>query len=250
MKNYKILVLWITVFSFKNSVSQKEIPMHDQLKSERVIQAIEDKETILKVLFASKNLDWKNNEVLFRAFKTEALFEVWVKDKSLDKYILLKEYEVCKSSGIVGPKRKEGDLQVPEGFYYIDRFNSKSSFYLSLGLNYPNASDLILSDKQKPGGDIFIHGNCVTVGCLPMTDDKMKEIYLIALNAKLSGQEYIPIHIFPFKFNYLNKYIYFSKFQSFQYFWHNLEEEYNYFETNKNIRNFYVDEKGKYIFKN
>jgi murein L,D-transpeptidase YafK len=251
MKNYKLLILWIIVFIFKNSFTQNEISiMQNQLKSERVIESIKDKENYLVELFQSKNIDFPPSNVLFRAFKAEALLEVWVFDFFEKKYTLLKEYDICKSSGNFGPKRKEGDFQVPEGFYYIDRFNNQSSFYLSLGLNYPNDSDLILSDKQKPGNDIFIHGNCVTVGCLPMTDDKIKEIYLIALQAKLNGQEKIPVHIFPFNFNMLNIFLYKNKHPEHIDFWNNLEEEYIYFDCNKNVRKYYVDEKGKYIFKN
>ena len=110
-------------------------------------------------------------------------------------YTLIRIYKVAAASGELGPKRKEGDQQVPEGFYVIDRFNPQSAYHLSLGLNYPNASDKILSDKQKPGSDIFIHGNEVSIGCLAMTDDKIKEIYLLALDAKPNGP--IPVHIFP-----------------------------------------------------
>lgn len=111
-------------------------------------------------------------------------------------YKLIREYDVCQTSGQLGPKRKQGDRQIPEGYYHIDRFNPHSAFYLSLGLNYPNRSDRVLGN-QNPGGDIFIHGACVTIGCLPITDDKIKELYVFCVEARSSGQRTIPVTIFP-----------------------------------------------------
>jgi murein L,D-transpeptidase YafK len=110
---------------------------------------------------------------------------------------LLRVYRIAAASGGPGPKRREGDLQVPEGVYEVDRFNPQSHFYLSLGLNYPNKADRIFSDHAKPGGDIFIHGNCVTVGCMPLGDDAIDELYVVALDARAGGQGSIPVHVFP-----------------------------------------------------
>ena len=112
-------------------------------------------------------------------------------------------------------------------------------------MNYPNASDKILSDKDAPGSDIFIHGKCVTVGCLPMTDDKIKEIYLFAEFAKRSGQDKIPVHIFPFHLT--NKNISKSDIQH-QDFWRNLKDGYKYFETNHVVPSVQVDNQGKYLW--
>ena len=100
-----------------------------------------------------------------------------------------------------GAKRIQGDYQVPEGFYYINEFNPHSNYHLALGLNYPNASDKILSDSLRPGNGIYIHGSCVSVGCIPVTDQDIEEIYIIASAAKASGEDFIPVHIFPFRYN-------------------------------------------------
>ncbi len=86
---------------------------------------------------------------------------------------------------------------MPEGFYAIDRFNPNSAYYLSLGLNYPNAADRALGEPD-PGGDIFIHGGNVTIGCLPITNVGIAEVYLLAARARAGGQRAIPVHIFPF----------------------------------------------------
>jgi len=114
---------------------------------------------------------------------------------------LIEKYTVAGQSGALGPKLREGDGQVPEGFYKIDRFNPLSRFHLSLGLNYPNKRDKIVGDPERPGTDIFIHGNCVSIGCLAMTDPKIEEIYVLASEARKAGQAEIPVHIFPFRFD-------------------------------------------------
>ena len=122
---------------------------------------------------------------------------MWGKNEVDDHYQLIKDYKVCETSGTLGPKRRQGDAQIPEGFYHIDRFNPSSNFYLSLGINYPNKSDKILGVKNSLGGDIFIHGSCVTIGCLPITDSEIKELYVFCVEARNNGQQKIPVTIFP-----------------------------------------------------
>jgi len=103
-------------------------------------------------------------------------------------------------SGSLGPKRREGDLQVPEGVYNIDRFNPQSRFHLSLGLNYPNEVDLALGDPLSPGADIFIHGGCQSKGCVALTNMDIEEIYNIVLQVRKLGQGNIRVDLFPFRF--------------------------------------------------
>src|SRR6202012_3395384 len=93
------------------------------------------------------------------------------------EYKLIKTFRICAVPGSLGPKRAEGDHQMPEGYYFIEEFNYKSDYYLSLLLNYPNYSDKAMGSIVRLGGDIYIHGGCVTVGCMPMTNDGIKEIY-------------------------------------------------------------------------
>ena len=108
--------------------------------------------------------------MLFRAFKKEALLELWASEDAENSYALVHTYAICATSGVLGPKRKFGDIQVPEGFYELDWFNPQSNFFLSLHISYPNSADWILVSHANPGGDIFLHGNCVTIGCIPITD--------------------------------------------------------------------------------
>ncbi|MEN8249945.1 MAG: hypothetical protein ABFS32_13510, partial [Bacteroidota bacterium] len=157
----------------------------DQLRYSRVRNAYKQKGTLVDNLLKDKSIT--TPYIFLRIFKQEEVIEVWTREKSKEKYSLLKKYDFCSTSGELGPKRQSGDYQIPEGFYYIDRFNPSSNFYLSLGVNYPNASDRILGVKGSLGGDIFIHGDCVTIGCMPITDDKIMELYILAVEAKNNG---------------------------------------------------------------
>jgi murein L,D-transpeptidase YafK len=243
---------FIILIPFLSSCSSNSNNMDNNFSEyPRVRQAYGEKADKVKAFLADKSIDRSTLNIFIRAFKTEKIVEIWGKNATDEKYQLVTTYDICKNSGDLGPKRREGDYQVPEGFYYIDRFNPKSTYHLSLGLNYPNASDKILSDKDAPGSDIFIHGKCVTVGCLPMTDDKMNEIYLFAELAKRSGQEKIPVHIFPFKMTEANilKYGNMTKrYDSYIDFWENLKGGYDYFEENRVVPSVKVDGEGKYVW--
>lgn len=212
----------------------------------RVREAFSEKEYSIQEAFTSKGLIYPPSEVLLVSYKAEGELQLWVKES--DVYKLFKAYNVCKRSGDFGPKRKQGDRQVPEGVYHINVFNPSSSFHLSLGISYPNKSDRILSNASDLGGDIFIHGQCVTIGCLPMTDDIIKEIYVINTLAKGSGQSKIPIYLFPFKYNKLTEYIFYKEYPQHKTLWNNLKSEYFYFKDNSKLRNFSIDSYGNYNF--
>lgn len=221
----------------------------DQLKFPRVKGAYDRKEKQVRQLFEKLNIKMSESDIFIRAFKEEAILEVWAKNKGDDKFQLIKNYEVCSKSGTLGPKRKQGDFQVPEGFYYVDRFNPASNYHLSLGLNYPNQSDRILSDKHHPGGDIFIHGNCVTIGCLPLTDALIEELYIMAVEARSGGQNRIPVHIFPFKMSRENLRTFLTEQRiPLTGFWNNLAIGYEFFEKSKVLPRITVDPEGNYQY--
>ena len=146
-----------------------------QARSARVVAARAEKTETVRALFAAALVPYPPARLFLRAFKREQVLELWAGPKT-GSLTLVKTFPVCARSGTLGPKRRLGDLQVPEGAYRIDRFNATSNFYLSLGVDYPNASDRILGTPGRLGGDIFIHGDCVTIGCLPITDDLIKEL--------------------------------------------------------------------------
>ena len=237
----------ISLFLSLQQVSFKE----SQLKHSRVKSAYDGKERTVKEYFVSKKLDYSGFHLFIRAFKEEKLLEVWIKEKGTETYSLLTTYSFCTTSGMLGPKRKEGDLQIPEGVYQINHFNPLSTFHLSLGVSYPNASDKILSDSRHPGGAIYIHGNCVTLGCIPITDDRIKELYILAVEAKNNGQTEIPLHIFPARFD--DRVIAglkerFGNSPATIKFWENLKIVYDDFEQIKKLKRVRVNNQGEYFF--
>ena len=209
-----------------------------QLKYSRVRNAYKEKEVSISNLLIEKKLERDSFQIYIQAFKHEKQLEVWAKNTNDKKFTKLITYNICMLSGQLGPKRKMGDLQIPEGFYYISKFNPFSNFHLSLEINYPNLSDKILGHKTKPGGDIFIHGNCVTIGCIPITDDKIKEFYIFCIEAANNGQDKIPVHIYPAKLNNTNftnlttKYV--NEDDKIN-LWIDLKKSYDYFKTNKTL---------------
>ena len=166
-----------------------------QLEFPRVRRAWEGRAPRVASLFADVGVTAP--EVFFRVFKREQLLEVWARNRGQGTYTLLSTYPVCKLSGRLGPKRRQGDLQIPEGFYEIDLLNPQSSYHLSMRVNYPNPVDRARGVGGRLGGDIYIHGGCATIGCVPVTDQWIEELYLIAVQARDAGQEMIPVHLFP-----------------------------------------------------
>jgi murein L,D-transpeptidase YafK len=217
----------------------------------RPSDALRRKEDTLSKQFEAKHLKWPAKYIYIRSFKYDSQMEVWVKNEIKDPFRLFKTYKVCALAGSLGPKRMRDDYQVPEGFYYINEFNPKSTYYLSLGLNYPNASDRILSDTYQPGGDIYIHGSCVTVGCIPLTDNQIDELYILAAHAKDMGQDFIPVHIFPIRYNVKRSSNFLANLTKddteLKRFSSRLEGAFDYFEKYHQLPVVMVDQKGEYI---
>jgi murein L,D-transpeptidase YafK len=140
---------------------------------------------------------------------------------------------------------------VPEGFYYINEFNPNSKYHLSLGLNYPNASDKILSDSDRPGGSIYIHGNCVSVGCIALNNAAIEELYVLTARAKTSGQDFIPVHVFPVKYNVRKSIEYLAESTinnpPIQKFAIKLKEAFDFFEEKKQLPVIMVNRVGEYV---
>ncbi len=222
----------------------------DQKRYSRVRTAYSEKEQIVKTILEKNTIRISELQVYIRAFKMEKELELWGKNEGESKFKLIKTYEICRTSGTVGPKRKQGDLQIPEGFYHIDRFNPSSNFYLSLGINYPNKSDRVLGDKTNPGGDIFIHGACVTIGCIPLTDDIIKELYVFCVEAKNNGQNKIPMAIFPTKLTDANLHWLKSKYHNNQEklnLWTDIKKGFDHFEYSKTLPSYSVQANGRYL---
>jgi murein L,D-transpeptidase YafK len=147
-------------------------------------------------LLEQKNMP-KDSPILVRIFKEESELEVW-KEDTTGRYELVKVYPICRWSGDLGPKVKEGDRQAPEGFYDITPglMNPNSSYYLAINIGFPNAFD---KANNRSGAFLMIHGDCSSRGCYAMTDEQIGEIYSLAREAFLGGQKAFQIQAYPFR---------------------------------------------------
>jgi len=247
----RIIAAVLLMCSVSVAAQAQQSFLENQKLFPKVGVAYREKEEALKKEFEKKGLTYPAKYIFLRSFKLDSELEIWVKNSASDTFRLFKSYRVCTLSGKMGPKRKEGDRQVPEGFYYINDFNPNSNYHLSLGLNYPNYSDKILSDAKKPGGEIYIHGSCLTIGCIPLTDEFIEEVYILAVNAKNAGQDFIPVHVYPVKFGNTRSMDYLGGVSltdnSSQQFWVELKTAYDYFEKHHRLPVVLVDNKGKYV---
>jgi murein L,D-transpeptidase YafK len=215
------------------------------LKTDRVAAARKARGATIRQRFADAGLAYPPREIFFRAFKREMELELWARDKD-EPFRKVTAFAVTAPSGGPGPKRREGDLQVPEGCYVINVFNPKSRFHLSLGLNYPNASDRVLSDRAKPGGEIYIHGGAASIGCLPLGDPAIEEVYLAALDARARGQSEIPVHIFPARMTGAGWKEFVEQKPEYRAFWSDLQPIHDAFEQTQRVPRFTVAADGRY----
>lgn len=222
-----------------------------QLQNERVLDARVETRFQIKRLFHEKGIRYPAAEVFLRIFKRERTLELWVRPDGDESFTMLKQYPVCALAGELGPKRMQGDAQVPEGFYAIDFFNPVSDYHLSLHLDYPNQRDRLSSAAATDlGGEIFIHGGCNSEGCLALTDDGIKELYWVAVEARAVGQHSIPVHIFPARLedeDLRNLQNVFSERPELGAFWQSLKPGYDFFEQNRRMPAVTVDASGNYL---
>jgi murein L,D-transpeptidase YafK len=202
----------------------------------------------VKALFAKADVPYPPPQLYVRVFKAQDVLEVWA-GKANAPLTLIKSYPVCARSGGLGPKRMMGDMQVPEGFYEIDRFNPHSAYHLSLGLNYPNASDRARSTAKALGGDIFIHGDCVTIGCVPLEDGPVEEVFVTALDTRNAGLRHIPVHVFPARLDAagLDQLKAGNPPPDVWLLWNELAAGYRAFEETRRLPKVRVDKTGKYV---
>ncbi len=245
----RLVVFLFFIANLSTTEAQSGGPLSQRL-TPKLGNAFRQKTDTLKKQFAAKHLGWPFKQMYIRSFKYDSQLEVWVRGGSNEPYKLFKTYNICALSGALGPKRIEGDYQVPEGFYYINEFKPNSNYHLALGLNYPNASDRLLSDSAKPGNDIYIHGSCVTVGCIPIQNAQIEELYLLATYANEQGQDFIPVHIFPVRYNVERSNDFLTKESKgdpeYQRFCERLKEVFDIFEQTKRIPLISINKKGEY----
>jgi len=202
----------------------------------RVREAYYAKEKIITKTLTEHSISRDSLRIYLRVFKTEKKIELWAKNVCDTVFVKIKELPICEMSGSVGPKRRYRDLQVPEGFYRISDLNPYSKYYLSMEINYPNASDSIRGVHGRLGNEIFIHGDCISSGCIAITDDKIKELFVYCVEAYKSGQEEIGMTIFPARLdsvNYSNLTSSYSKNKDKISLWADLKKSYDLFDLTK-----------------
>jgi murein L,D-transpeptidase YafK len=191
---------------------------------------------------AEKDMDLQS-PMLVRLFKQEAELEVWKQDRS-GRFALLKTYPICRWSGDLGPKVREGDRQAPEGFYSISpaQMNPQSAYYLSFNTGYPNAYDRSLGHT---GSELMVHGDCSSRGCYAMTDEQIAEIYSLGRESFFGGQRSFQFEAFPFRMTPVNM----AKHRNNPNmpFWKMIKEGYDHFEVTRQEPKVDFCEK-KYVF--
>jgi murein L,D-transpeptidase YafK len=192
--------------------------------------------------FEAKHMD-KDSPILVRLFKEESEMEVWKKNRD-GEFALLKTYPICRWSGDLGPKKKEGDRQAPEGFYTITpgQMNPASNYYLAFNTGYPNAYDRAWG---YTGAELMVHGDCSSRGCYAMTDEQIQEIYALGRESFFGGQRAFQMQAFPFRMTALNM----AKHRNNPNFafWKMIKDGYDHFEATHQEPKVAVCEK-RYVF--
>jgi len=249
----KIVNIYLLMFyaSILNGLAQPGFEIkHMNFPRFRNASKIRDAE-IIGNLKAHK-LDEKKFRMLIMASKQEGKLIIFAGPNDANAPMeQIRSFDICAGSGEPGPKNMEGDDQVPEGFYHINRFNPESHYHLALEVSYPNEADLKRSKSKKPGGEIMIHGSCVTIGCLPMTNKGIEEIYLYAVKARNNGQIEIPVYIFPAwpdKEQFINLIQENTDSPELLNFWKNLAMGYRMFQEKKKPLRYSISPSGTYLF--
>jgi murein L,D-transpeptidase YafK len=182
----------------------------------------------LQAAMAEKGMT-PSDPIFVRVFKKESEFEIWKRDKS-GQFALLKTWPMCRWSGQLGPKKREGDRQAPEGIYTVtpDLMNPRSQYHLSFNLGYPNALE---ASQGFTGSALMVHGACTSAGCFAMTDAGMSEIYALAREAFSGGQKSFQVHSLPFRMTAEN--LARHRANPNMPFWRNLKEGTDHFEVTK-----------------
>jgi murein L,D-transpeptidase YafK len=192
---------------------------------------------------ASESVDTKaTSPVLIRIFKQSNELELWRKN-SKGYYVLVNTFTVCAYSGDLGPKKKQGDRQAPEGFYTIgaSQLNYHSIRFLSLDTGFPNAYD---RSHKSTGSSLMIHGGCDSAGCYAIEDAPMQDLFAAVRDALHAGQKSVQLHVYPFRMSAINMLV--NQDNQHDDFWHQLKQGYDKFDLTRQELNVTVVNK-RYI---
>ena len=247
-KFFNTALLVSLLFGFTRfSTAQADLKTRN-MKSQKVKAAYKKHWEGLRKNIASKGVSDQNFDFYIRVFKQEKKLEAWVKSSSTNnRYVLLRTYDVCASSGVLGPKRRQGDGQVPEGFYKIELLNPYCNYHLGMLVSYPNKSDIIKKTAPDAGNEIMIHGKCCTIGCIPMQDEPAEELYILCLEA-MNRNRTVRCDIFPCRMSEQNmETIAKTNIPENKLFWKSIKPGYDFFELNHSLPKISITKKGEYL---
>jgi murein L,D-transpeptidase YafK len=216
----------------------------DASPAARVALARSDKLATVQALFAERGVTFPPAELLLRGYKHERELEVWASSEPGAPLSHVTTFGVCAASGLLGPKRREGDRQVPEGYYTIEFLHAASDYYLALKVSYPNASDRLLGHPTQPGSDIMIHGRCASIGCLALGDERIQELWVMSEALRVRP---IHVHFLPARDRALLHDD--PAFADQQSFWENLYQGQELFERTRRPPVVTVERDGRYAFR-
>lgn len=229
----KRLIWGLALMGFVSSCAQ------DSYRSARAMAPVPPKTL---ALMADQGME-PGAPILMRAFKKESEIEIWKQGRD-GKYALLKTYPICRWSGQLGPKIREGDRQAPEGFYEVTAgaMNPTSSLFLSFNIGFPNAFDRA---HNRTGTHLMVHGACSSQGCFAMTDEAISEVYAITREAFAAGQHSFQFQSYPFRMTPENL----ARHRADPHiaFWKNLKEGSDVFDVSRQAPQWKVA-KGRYAF--
>lgn len=183
------------------------MPLYRQLDGQRSVQEVmarygEAAEARLKPFFTEAKASYPPSHITLLTIKDEKKLELWTEEDG-EKFFI-RAYKIQAASGVGGPKLREGDRQVPEGIYQLEYLNPNSLYHLSMKINYPNTFDRAMATQENRtglGGDIFIHGNAVSIGCLAMGDSAIEELFTLVVKSGLKNVDVIIAPSDPRKHN-------------------------------------------------
>lgn len=216
-------------------------PLPGYLRTQR---AHENRLPVVKELFEAAGVPFPPAQIAMVAYKSENQLEVWASAEQGGRAEKIATYGICAASGDLGPKRYEGDMQVPEGYYVLSYGWAESNFHLEMRVSYPNMVDKVLGPKNRPlGGDIMIHGACASIGCLAMGDERAEELWVMM---KTMGDAKVKVFIYPGRD--MSALLADPRYAAHHSFWRNLEEGRDLFLREHRIIGVKADWHGVYMY--
>lgn len=180
-----ILTIGIALFSYTGASAAHS---YDEALKEKVSIYEEQAREDLSPYFYAAGVPYIPSQIKFLAFKAEKKVELWAKHNR--KWVYIHQFPILGASGGPGPKLKQGDRQVPEGVYKITYLNPHSDYHLSMKINYPDDFDkevAAIDHRTDLGGDIFMHGSNVSLGCLAMGDRAIEDLFVLVYKVGLKN---------------------------------------------------------------